>query len=75
MNNEYKTKDLAEASALLTKEQKLLRIEREGRICWFVFENRASCQQLSNKFFFDDLLVSARKYYESMMRLKNRIFA
>lgn len=76
MNNftEYKTKDLAEASALVTKGQEIINIERNGGICHFVFSDNETCKELSNKFFFGDLQVNARGYYEAMNRLKNRIF-
>ncbi len=73
--SEYKTRDLAESSALILKKQKLLRIDREGKTCWFVFENEKMCKEISRKFFFDTLLVNAREYYEAMNLLKNRIFA
>lgn len=71
----YKTKDLAEAGALIIMEQKLIRIEREDRICWFVFTDVKKCQELSSEFFFGELLVNARVYYEALNRLKNRIFS
>lgn len=71
----YKTKDLAEAAALITSGQQLQRIDREGSICFFIFANKGDCKMLSNKFFFGDLQVNAMSYYENMNRLKNRIFA
>lgn len=71
----YKTKDLAESAALIIKNIKLIRIDREGRICWFVFDNKEECEKLSNKFFFGELQVNAREYYEALGRLKNRIFS
>ena len=75
MKNEYKTKDLAEAAALIVNGEQISRIEREGRLCWFIFEDKDKCENLSNKFFFGGLLVNAREYYEAMTRLKNRIFS
>lgn len=74
MNQEYKTKDLAEASALITTGNNLKRIEREDRICFFIFEGGENCQKISNKYFFGELMVNARSFYEAMVRLKNRIF-
>ncbi len=71
----YKTKDLAEAGALIVKKQQLVEIEREGKTCWFVFQNGQECQRLSNEFFFGELLLNARDYYEALNRLKNRIFS
>lgn len=71
----YKTKDLAEASMLIVKEQKLNSVEWEGRICWFIFQDKKTCEELSNSYFFKEVLVNARSFYEAMSRLKNRIFA
>ncbi|OGK18670.1 hypothetical protein A3B50_00610 [Candidatus Roizmanbacteria bacterium RIFCSPLOWO2_01_FULL_40_42] len=70
----YKTKDLAEAGTLILLKQRLISIEREGRVCWFVFQNRGECERLSNQFFFGECLVNARDYHEALGRLKNRIF-
>lgn len=71
---EYKSKDLAEVAAIITAGQQLQRIEREGSICFFIFSDKVKCEQLSNEFFFGNLRVNARSYYENMNRLKNRIF-
>lgn len=73
--NTYKTKDLAEGAMLLVMRRNLLEIEREGNICFFVFDNKKRCEELSQQFFFDTLLVNARDYYEAITRLKNRIFS
>lgn len=73
--NEYITKDIGEAAALITQNQKLIRMDRESNVCWFVFDNKKKCEELSNQFFFGDLQVNAREYYEAQTRLKNRIFS
>jgi len=71
----YKTKDLAESAALITKGQKLISMEREGKICWFIFGDKNECNKLSQDFFFGEYLVNAREYYEIIVRLKHRIFS
>lgn len=71
----YRTRDLAESAALIVQHQRLIQVEREGRICWFLFENKETCEQISNQFFFGELSVNARDYQEAIARLKNRIFA
>ncbi|KKP86750.1 MAG: hypothetical protein UR89_C0015G0013 [Candidatus Roizmanbacteria bacterium GW2011_GWA2_35_8] len=75
MTTEYSTKDLGEASTLIVKNIRLIRIDREGRICWFVFENKKECEKLSADFFFGELQVNARSFYETITRLKHRIFS
>lgn len=73
--NEFKTKDLAEASLLLVKNQKLVRLDRQGRIVYFVFDDKNNCEKLSNDFWFGECLVNAKSYYEAIQTLKNRIFS
>ena len=75
MKDDYKTKDLGEAAALIVKKQRFIRIDRDGRICWFVFENIQECERLSSDFFFGELLVNARELQEAIKRLKHRIFS
>lgn len=75
MTTEYSTKDLGEAGALIVKKQKLIKIDRKGNICWFLFENRVSCMQISKQFFFEDLMVNAREYFDTIRRLKSLIFS
>ena len=75
MEDDYKTKDLGEAAALIVKKQRFIRMDRDGRICWFVFENLQECERLSSDFFFGELLVNARELQEAIKRLKHRIFS
>ncbi|PIQ72308.1 hypothetical protein COY13_03890 [Candidatus Roizmanbacteria bacterium CG_4_10_14_0_2_um_filter_36_35] len=75
MTTEYSTKDLGEAGALIVKKQKLIRMDWEGKICWFVFENKEECEKLSSDFFFGELQVNAREFYEAMTHLKHKIFS
>lgn len=73
--NEHRTKDLAEASFLLTKEVKFLRIEREGKTCWFIFEDKTLCENLISEYWFGNATVPAKIFYDAVQTLKNRIFA
>lgn len=72
---EYKTRDLAEASAFIANGQEFKRLEREGSICYFIFDDIETCKEISTKYFFGDLQVNAREFHEGMNRLKNRIFS
>ena len=73
--NIYLTRDLNEASVLLTMQRPLTEIKREGNICWFVFGDNERCEQLSRQYFFDTLLVDAKTLIQAQNTLKNRIFA
>lgn len=73
-SNEFFTKDLNEASALLVSGVKLLRLERGQGHYWFVFEKEGT-QEISIKFWNGDLLVDAQKYSDAIRKLKDRLFA
>lgn len=75
-NKQYKTKDLGEASALYTKGFKLLYLEKESNFYWFVFDNsNQELEQISNKYWSGELVISAKEYNDSMRSLKDRLFA
>lgn len=74
MSNEYFTKDLGEAAALLTVGIKLLRLSRDESFFWFVFEE-SSCSEASNAYWSGDLMISAKMYSTNMRLLKDRLFA
>lgn len=74
MENEYLTKDLGEAAALVSKGVKLIRLEKNSNFCWFVFEKNNS-EETSSKYWSGDLRVGAKKYNDSLRTLKDRLFA
>ena len=74
-NNFYKTRDLAESAALIVSKQRLINIEKVGKVCWFIFVDFESCTQISNDYFFGQLMVNAIEFHQAITRLKNRIFA
>lgn len=74
-NSTYRTKELSESAALLTLGQKIIDVEKIDRICWFVFDDFDTCQKIVNQFWYDRCPVDAKTYYDSITRLKNRIFS
>lgn len=74
-NKYYITRDLGESAVLLIKGKKLINHNWVGKICWFYFENEKECKEISNEYFFGEILVNARVFHEMETRLKNRIFA
>lgn len=73
--DEYLTKDLGEAAALLCKSAKLLRLEQEQNFFWFVFADKSLCEESSNSYWASELQVSAKTYADSLKSLKDRLFA
>jgi len=72
---EYKTKDLGEAAALLSNSVRLLRLEKDGNIFWFVFDEKTKSERLSDKYWSGDLMVNAKGYDNALRTLKDRLFA
>lgn len=70
----YQVRDLGESGALLTNGNKLVDIRKEGNVCWFVFEDFDECERLSKLFWFGEFKVNAKDYYDSITKLKSRIF-
>ena len=71
---EFRTKDLGEAGALVTKNVRLLRLENQGEFYWFVFENTGA-EKIADDYWNGDLLVPAKLYNDSLRSLKDRLFA
>ena len=71
---EYSTKDLVEAAALTASGLELKKVDRKGTVCYFIFNDKGACEKASNAYFFGNLRVNARSYYENMNKLKNIIF-
>jgi hypothetical protein len=71
---EYLTKDLGEASAILVSGLKVLRIQRESGVCFFVFDKSLAIP-VSEKYWAGELLVDAKSYSETERSLKTRIFS
>jgi len=71
---EYLTKDLGEAAALLTAGINLLRLQKESKFYWFVFDSTNS-HEISNNYWSGQLKVVAKQYSDSLRSLKDRLFA
>lgn len=73
--DKYKTKDIYEASCLVAKKAKLLTLEKQSNFYWFVFDNLNVCQKISDEYWRNELMVSAKDYSEAIRSLKDRLFA
>lgn len=73
-SSNYLTKDLGEASALIVKGVNLIRLEKESNFYWFVFQG-SGINEISNDYWSGKLQTSAKKYYDQMRSLKDRLFA
>lgn len=72
--DEFPSKDLYFASYLLASGQKLLRVDRDGRQCWFVFGDKRACLDLQLKFTTKNAQIDAKEYANALRTLKDLIF-
>mgnify|MGYP001193024685 CR=1 FL=1 len=72
---ETRLKDLYLCAFLLNEGQVLVRMEKEGQRCWFVFEQSVSLDELMNNFWQDLATTKARSYVNKIQNLKDMIFS
>lgn len=71
----YTTKDLGEASALLTSNCIMKDMQwKEGK-AYFIFDNPIFCKKLSHQYFFENLKLSVRPFYENLRTIKRKLYA
>lgn len=75
MNDHFLTKDLSLAGMLYAKGVTFVGVNRSGKLCHFVFENRQLCEKLQQQFFSGTVDVSARRYADALRTLKDLVFA
>jgi hypothetical protein len=71
----YKTKDLGEASALITAHCRLINLETEKGFFWFMFDDPETCRKTSDAYWNNTLAVRAKELVDAMRSLKERVFA
>lgn len=72
--NKYRTKDLPSASFLVAIGKTLNSIDRENGKCWFVFDDKSSCETLVQDFYFGRSYQQMKSFYDALQSLKNQIF-
>lgn len=74
-NNYFLTKDLSLGALLYAAGVELVRVDRQGKLCWFVFSNRETCEKLQRQFFAKSAQVNAKEYADAIRTLKDLVFA
>ena len=72
---QFRTKDIYEASALVAANLPIIGLEADSGFYWFVFESATACRKLSNSYWSNQLTVLAKDYADAIRSLKDRIFA
>ena len=75
MKNPFITRDLYAAGFLYAKGAGFEKIERNGKVCWFVFGNKELCEQLQLQFFAKTGDVVAKDYADALRTLKDLVFS
>ena len=75
MEKNFKTKDLYEASLCIAEGMTLDRMEKVGNVCWFIFVEQKSCEDLMTAYWNGQALTNARAYANAIRNLKDMIFA
>lgn len=72
----FESRSLDESGFLLARGKVLESVEREGLICWFVFQDKESCEKLVRQYRFGTSdNVNAREFFEAVQKLKSLIFS
>jgi len=75
-NDTYRVKDLYLAAFIYSQQKELITIERESGVCWFIFANKKSCEELSKLYWSRKArLDDAKSLSDSIRSLKDLIFA
>jgi len=74
--SEYKTKDIYLAATLITRGFKQYYIQRNGRQCYFIFDQdgERNPQVEADNYWMGNLLVDPKELFNSYKELKNRMF-
>lgn len=75
MNKHFLTKDLQLAGLLYAKNVPFVGVNRNGKLCWFVFENHELCEKLQQQYFAKTVDVNAKDYADAIRTLKDLVFA
>ena len=70
----YKTKDLQIASILVTSGFNIVKLERSGKICFFIFKNTFDLKNALIDYWNGALRVDPKLLFIAYRELKNRIF-
>ncbi len=70
----FTVKDLYLAGFIYASGVPFVGTKREGRVCWFEFENREKCVDLQKMFLSREGIVVGKDYSDALKTLKGVIF-
>lgn len=72
MKPNSRIKDLYLAAFVYSKNKQLVGIERDGRICWFIFQD---CEELISEYWKDAAIGKIKSYTDAIRTLKDLIYS
>ena len=72
--DEYSTRNLALAAAIVASGQILLRLDRVERVAFFIFSDGRTCGDLETRYWAGTLGVDAKAYADAERTIKDRLF-
>ena len=73
--DEYKTKDIFEASWIYSQGIPLIRLEPDKRYFWFIFDNLTDCERLSTQYWTNSAQGNIKRFVDSLKTLKDLVFS
>lgn len=73
-DDNFLTKDLQLAGLFYAKGVPFIGVNRDGRICYFVFGSQTLCENLQQQFFAKNVDVNAKDYADALRTLKDLVF-
>ena len=71
--DQFRTKDIYEASALIAAKARFLHLLPDKHFYWFVFEDCDHCRQISDSYWRNELKVMAKDLTEAIRTMKDKI--
>jgi len=71
----YSTRDLGEATALLTSGCVMTDLQWKNNRAYFIFEDVEHCKELSQQYFFGGLSQPSKFFYENLRTIKRKLYS
>ena len=74
MEHEYLTRDIGEATALVATGLPMRDIQWKNDTAFFIFRDPKRCEDLAREYYFGNLTINARIFYETIRTVKRKLY-
>jgi len=71
----YQVKDLYLAAFIYSQKMELVSVDRQGSVCWFIFDNFHKCDELEKLYWSYKGQIVVKQYSDALRTLKDLIFS